>query len=609
MAKRTIKQNEARRALWDKWQRLRATTEDALKLRIYEIFEGLKTVVCDQLEADAARFARLADKDEAIYTHLTKMMGMYRDVIALAEQAVSESPAAVPLLNGICEVLNSRLEEQTALQATPPENTDDTSYENPVTQEKRVIIEKATLYAAREAENVAVQFVRHMQEDLPGEWAALCAGAGAATIEDTVAKECFQMIYTHYQEALRFCLAGLDDLHARKTARFYTELIEREWEELGNIITVQVLHLEAAVSGVEVDKVPTIHRILDILRELYQHTGPLIEALQKLLHTPPTKAEPCRSFGEFTDALAETIVVESDSTGDSGAFLEALSTEANSLFNQLRTDFMKATYQLQRIISGELLLAEEIQSAFAKTKTALTEMELDEPPAELDEKEAQIQRDILKGISETIEIKIESLTDSFEDFNKKGLAIIRDFTAEKPDIPPDERQQSIEKVHAAWMAEPPADYAQLSAFFQKCWDSEAFQTCRERIARQITTYYEKTEKSAFMYKKEVVLYEICTYEEILTHSVSRLRESAWTTISEAAALLDSAFKDLEVLLKKNNITVIRPAPHDAFNAQEHEVLVAEKQDGFNKGEIIKIINSGYRQKEQIILRANVIAAR
>jgi len=327
------------------------------------------------------------------------------------------------------------------------------------------------------------------------------------------------------------------------------------------------------------------------------------------LHTPPEKVVPCCSFDEFTAALKSTIVKESADTGDSTAFMESLSTEANALFNQLRTEFMKATYQLQRIISGELLLAEEIQSAFRKTKKALAEIDLGEPPAELDEKEVKIQQDILKGISETIEIKIESLADSFEEFNKKGLAIVRDFTAEKPDIPQDERQQSIDKVVAAWMAEPPTEYSQLLAFFQKCWEGEAFQTCRDRVARQIATYFEKTEKSAFLYKKEVVLYEICTYEEILTHSVSRLRESGWVKISEAAALLDDAFKDLEVLLKKNNITVIRPAPHDAFNALEHEVLVAEKQDGFGKGEIIKIINSGYRQKEQIIIRANVIAAR
>jgi len=62
-------------------------------------------------------------------------------------------------------------------------------------------------------------------------------------------------------------------------------------------------------------------------------------------------------------------------------------------------------------------------------------------------------------------------------------------------------------------------------------------------------------------------------------------------------------------LRKNNITPIRPNPQEIFNGKEHEVLVAEKQEGFNKGEIIKLVGSGYRYKDVVLMRANVIAAR
>jgi|GEM_PF-536803 len=607
MAKRNEKRSKERKALWDKWQRLRATTEDALRLRTDEILLALKNAACQQLATDAARFARLGDKDETIYAHLVKLMGMYRDVIDLSEQAVQESPAAVPVLSGICEVLASRLKEFEDMRESEPQKNRGI---NPVTQEKRGITDGAILYASREADNLSSQFIRHMQNDRPNDWAALCAGAAASTIEEIVATDCFPMLYTYYQEGLRFCLAGLDDLHARKIARFYTELIEREWEELGTIITVQVTHLEAAIAGAEVEAVPTIHRILDILRELYQHTGPLIADLQKLLQTPPMHPAYI-SYTAFVELLKTVIIPESGHNKNGDGFISALSAEANALFDQLRTDFMKATYQLQRITSGELLLAEEINSVFVKTQKLLGKMNISQqtPPEVLDEKEANIQRDILKGVSETIEIKIESLNDSFKEFNNKGLAIIRDFGAEKPQVPEAERQAAIEKVQAAWMTEPPTEFNKLTPFFEKCWNSEAYQATREKIKRQISTYFEKTEKAALIFKKEVLLYEVCTYEEILTHSVSRLRESPWQCIKDAAMLLDSTFKDLEIILKKNNITVIRPQAHEMFNALEHEVLVAEKQEGFNKGEIIKIINSGYRDKDQVILRANVIAAR
>jgi len=109
------------------------------------------------------------------------------------------------------------------------------------------------------------------------------------------------------------------------------------------------------------------------------------------------------------------------------------------------------------------------------------------------------------------------------------------------------------------------------------------------------------------FKRETVLYEVSTYEEILLYSVSRLRLDE--AHEAAVATADETLHMLEILLKKNNIQVIRPQPHDTFNAKEHEVLMAENSPDFKKGEIIKLMNSGYRQKDTVILRANVIAAR
>jgi len=46
-----------------------------------------------------------------------------------------------------------------------------------------------------------------------------------------------------------------------------------------------------------------------------------------------------------------------------------------------------------------------------------------------------------------------------------------------------------------------------------------------------------------------------------------------------------------------------------FNGKEHEVLIAETSEGFAKGEIIKVINPGYKRGDFILTRANVIAAK
>ena len=226
----------------------------------------------------------------------------------------------------------------------------------------------------------------------------------------------------------------------------------------------------------------------------------------------------------------------------------------------------------------------------------------------------------MAGIAETLEIKIESLKESISTFSKDGNQLLRAFSTEKIDISDECRLAANEYVRAEWQKSPPAGQAALASFFKHCQEGEAFAAIRTGYEKHVAAYTAKIEKSSARFKKEILLYEVCTYEEILTHSVSRLRDyvksctdaaelGELSSVEQAVTWLDETFASLENLLKKNNITVIHPLPHESFNGREHEVLAAEKHEGFSKGEIIKLITSGYKQKDQVILRANVIAAR
>jgi molecular chaperone GrpE (heat shock protein) len=153
-----------------------------------------------------------------------------------------------------------------------------------------------------------------------------------------------------------------------------------------------------------------------------------------------------------------------------------------------------------------------------------------------------------------------------------------------------------------------ASYADVPGFFEACDALDYFAGRKTYYEKMEGEYRAKIDKAIQNFKKETLLYEVNTFEEILTYSVSRLRDSALSGVPRAVELLDGVAAALEMMLKKNYIIPIRPVPHDIFNAREHEVLMAEKQDGFNKGEIIKLLNSGYKHKDTVILRANVIAA-
>jgi molecular chaperone GrpE (heat shock protein) len=560
---------KTKRNIWTLWEKYKKASTGSLNECIDKNFSICSETVCAQISADAVSFSRLGDSDEAIYSHLVGLMGVYRRVIALADAHSFDSKTVTALVAGICEVLNSRLRE-----------FEDEKFEgdNPITLEKTAIINETLKKSVSAIEELRKNFAVGLCDVDLQEWDESF---------DIILRGNFYEMYSVYREGLRSCLSGIDDLHSRKTARFFTQLIEREWEELGNIIKVQVVALEDAGKD---SQTPVIPSILDALREAYQQMGPVIEKLQR--PEPPKKPMPLRALENFESELLAALENSCSQLPGRKNFYAALDVETMILLDAI--DYKKAAYGFQRVVSAKVLLAEEVTDVFEKISLLKNFEEL--PDAE---------REILSGISETIQIKISGLRESIQSFAKQGGDIIKNFSAEKNNS--SDYESVIKDVRAAWLKNPPQDEASIPAFFEGC--AEIFAPFRERAEKQISLYTQFLEKATFRFKKEVLLYEICTFEEILTHSVPRLRGSRNDAVLTAALMLERTFGALEVILKKSNIEVIRPALKEQFNAKEHEILVAEKHDGFEKGEIIKIVTAGYRHKEQVILRANIIAAR
>lgn len=582
-------------ALWDAWLNLGETNKDKAILRIKEIFDELKQAACVELKRSAARFARLGNSDEAIYNSLVSLMDVYRRIITLSGEIESDCPTVNVLLAGICEVLNSRLKEFEDMEAISGVLCDENDC-NPVAVEKCTIVNRAAAELDAYIATMDARLIEKLQSE--DAWATLCYGS--QTIGDVIIESCMPEMYAHFQEGLRLCLAELDDLHLRKVAGLYTSFMEREWEELGNIIKVQIQALESASSQTEdlenALELPAVYRILNVLREAYQYIGPVIDELQQLLNSQ-TARHPGLTFEEFNDLLTidrEFAPTQCEIYDDQ--FFNLLANEVNFMLDQIQTPHPKTICQMQYQIGTNKILAEKIIDVFKKITVPLTEF-ADTPEIA-----------VLTGIAETIEIKIESLTESIQSFGEEGFDIVRNFSEKRETPTEQELQTSHEMARTEWLASPPVEPNDLSQFFALLLET-AFKTFQTRMQKHVSNLAEKVENFTFRFKKEVLLYEICTYEEILIHSVPRLRDSENPEIAAIVGLLDSAYVKLEILLGENNIEVIRPVPHDAFNAFEHDVLVAEALDGFKKGEIIKMLNTGYKQQDKVILRANVIAAR
>jgi len=596
------------RTLWYSWTDLNESTEDAIRQRIYEIFTEIKQAACLELERSAAGFARMGNDDEHVYEYLQKLMGVYRQIVNLSGNISQEHSDTGVLLAGICDVLESRLKEFEDV-------TQCADSANPITQEKYDIVNRAKRFVFSSVYDLLYAFVGNLPTRQPDVWASLIADALNPShdimvrLKSEIKDECLPKIYTYYQAALQSCLSQLEDLNERKTTSLYFGLIEREWEELGNIIKVQVAALEAAeTDDLDAGEFDTVQHILNILRETYQYTGPVIDELQRLLHTPATEHTGL-SYEAFTEVVNDALNAKEWATLhiEESDFFALLAEEIAVQIAQLPTDLSKTAALVQQMIDSNKLLAEEAMQVFAEVKKLLPSAECELPETEvLPQEDAQLQLSILAGISETIEIKCDSLRESIQTFGEDGENLLRSVSEEKVTLSDTEIKKVQDTVLAAWITSPPCHVAN---FFTALSEGDIFAPLHDRINKRVAFYLEKAEKLTFRFKKEVVLYEICTYEEILTHSASRLRDSAWADMAMAEKELSAAYYALGALLEKSNIIAIRPAPHEQFNAFEHEILLAEIQEGFAKGEIIKVLNTGYKQNDKVILRANVIAAK
>ena len=564
------KRHNQRKLLWQEWIKYKEAKN--AKSSNSEVQMVLKRTICKELARDMARFRSSGEKEDGLYLQITSLMDVYRGVLASKEKYDSFSTATKEIL-AVFEARLSLFDKDAAVFLS--------AGENPITKEKDVITEAAIQYVA---DMVDVEL------DL------FLSGGGSAVSFGEV----FDKLYRHYKEGIRIAFLSLGDIRLRKTARFFLGAFEKEMSILENLSQAKLSDLEA-YEPAEPDERAVVAQVVKILRE----TPVFLVWFQNDYHSPEPSVDVCCDFAGFEKAIKDEIskVVAPPTANENlkEAFEESMNLETRAVIKEIRHSYMKGTYRLRQVIASDVLLTTEIVDAFSKTLSEMPELTPDGDASET-------ERVITSGIVETIGIKIESLNDSLKEFRQRADGIVSSLAGEKEIFPDTMCDNAAALLIDAWMDTPPEKNS-VDKFFETAKDGEAFAEIKSLADKKLAASMEKAEKNAFKYKKEVLLFEICTYEEILTHSVSRLRQSNSEAVIEAARVLDDAFRLLEVILKKNNIKMLRPAPHDQFNAKEHEVLVAEKHEGFTKGEIIKIVNAGYMHEDKIIIRANVIAAK
>ncbi|MDR1664140.1 MAG: nucleotide exchange factor GrpE [Clostridiales bacterium] len=617
-----LAREDERRHLWESWEGLISGVDGYALKQSVRLFDAYCDAVCTMIVRDAAKLSKLDSQDEYAFTECVELYGAYRRTLeAYENRREALSPEVNRLMEGIGSVLSSRIKQfDDAVGAD--ENAD------PVKTEKQTVYDKATSYAARRIDEHFDEYVSQHFSECKTRFRQAFLGnltpdmlsvmEALDFLRDSSLSFCQRGFYGFYLDGLRFCLANLDDLHQRAAARFYFDLAEDEWNVSNDMMKVQVAAIEDAAGRAPDDNSDqsTVQEILSPLREGYQRfSKALLLTRQALKDAESMPREPYLSYeifgrelaaacdGHKLEAAAGAQLFFTGSGEKKAAFISALDRETDALFDQIRSGFLKTAYRFQRAISDEEFLSEEMIDMFERLRRDLP------PEGELPP-EAAAEMEILRGITETVEIKIESLKDSRALFAGDGKRRVGEFAAGLKETGYDSELDAYNIVLDEWAARMPnAEYGDMAAFFESCLELGVFIELKNYYEKRENEYQSKIDKAVLNYKKDTLLYEINTYEEILNYSVSRLRESAYEPVARAVKLLDETQASLEMLLKKNNIRPIRPEPREMFNGKEHEVLIAEKQDGYNKGEIIKVLASGYKYKDTVVLRANVIAAK
>jgi len=335
----------------------------------------------------------------------------------------------------------------------------------------------------------------------------------------------------------------------------------------------------------------------------------IVDDLEPLIPETEREAIDLLYYLLFGDVTAADEVPAEEQTGlakISAEFTALINMETKKLVQPRLTTISKSTRSLKKLVKRNVALGKNIQDAFAQTAADLPPLsELESP---LDESDTKLLVSIEGGVKETLQIKVDSLNDSILEFESDCFAFIDGFRMNNS-LSEEQWQIIYDDVHSFWLDNPPEDFAGAETFFKMAETLPTVAAANKTLNDTISQGYDTIHKKLIKFKKEILLFEVSTYEEILTHSAPRLRDSEWSGANRAAQVLDDAFASLIEILKRNHIMIIRPEIHTQFVAAEHEILIAERHDGFAKGEIIKVMNQGYKQMGQILLRANIIAAR
>jgi len=578
----------------------------------------LCTVISDEIIASAA-YSRLHNVDERAYSVYTALIERYKGIMTLYEQFQADitHEQAHEIVSGIIAIITSRVnlaEEHGVLTDESPITTEKKQLAANVVQEFHVEFE----HASKNTFHTEISTLQpHLKLTLIQ--ASDFEQVRAATEITDTATKLAHILYPAYCSCCQALTAQLNDIELRRVTNYYLRILEDERHIIESLVKIKVTaeaYSHSADSTVE----NVTDQILQAIYECYQlfmvDANPIFSYLLHPQEQAEQWAAQVYTIDGFKDALTAKLCVEEilhleiyeETIAELAVLFGKFNRElekylCNVIEQKIGKDMLDKTIdELCDASTPSLLMANKMSDIFRRASIFFDEHEnilLEEPGAE-----------IIAGINETVGIKTMSIADGEQSFSGDMQAIFLSFQNERQNL----CETILKNSHGA------AANKLLEMFFtdKTCNVKKIIDNVLEqenyttKTIKTASTWQSKVYKRIMEFKRDVLLYEMGTFDEIINYSVRKLvndiNEDHASTLAYAAYLKQTQ-SELVEMLSRNNIVRIIPEPHTPFNAKEHDVLTAEVTEGFAKGEIVKTFSSGYKENDVALVRATVVAAK
>ena len=392
--------------------------------------------------------------------------------------------------------------------------------------------------------------------------------------------------------------------------------IKQEHDILNAIVKIQAPELESRNSELSV-----VAKILNMLREEYQKIAFDINHIEALYRQAEIGEDEDEDFNTFLGRVSvfinskDTLAENKDKFICEYVFLlddfdEGVREYVNNNFNKRmeRLDLKILGDKQKQAVEGTRLLASKVIDEF---RNAVSQTDSDKDAYKEDESSYQI----IQGIHETLSIKVQSMDEMLSEYyenikpyldRKLCLADLYSNATISADI---EKQLNKYKAEHDESFEDLKASSNMLEHFLKETSLNIKNKALLLVKKNIESDRADVSRMDSRFKKECVFFEIITFEEIINYRISKLLESENTAVTDYAAIVTASDESIKEYMKAVGIDIISPKAHDIFNGKIHEVLMAKEEEGFEKGEIIKVVNNGYKEGGVIYARANVICAK